>query len=516
MEIRYKEDGKFDFIYTPKKQEHIEDRYYQPFKNYFDSNPITGTVDPESPYRHVGDISYRKREGGAYIYSNNPEMLADEDIGVALIRNTDMTGDFVFTYEHSNHTAGDVYLGYQLLNTSDADAVVTVFNLGFQTEGEWLGQRSWSDFYNYKLTLPDDYFLPDGSVNPVFVGCDYIDYTPRVFSPVTITIPAGKYVYILGGTTQDAYNHVNIGNTADIPIKKGRCSNGAVKFKVEGGSVQGTFYCYTDAAQVQANPPEQGYIVYRNGKTYGYQYKGTDYFSGLIESNISFIVHDKTANGRMPVKYVKEYDPDCALKNAPYQEYSPIKKEITENYWVTSLNPNNDPMAIGSDMVNFNTIDAEGKPITIDNNHADGLGNPANTGNWMVQYTDNITFINVGTVARKFRIYKHGSTTGSALLTIVRNENGEILTARMKANPYSFGSMDEAFAGVDKSLLVLKNKRYYFKVADGRPYIDTIDERAFIYEITVEPMSAERVSVDYLILGNSNGGIKHWVEVDNA
>ncbi len=99
---------------------------------------------------------------------------------------------------------------------------------------------------------------------------------------------------------------------------------------------------------------------------------------------------------------------------------------------------------------------------------------------------------------------------------MVRNDKGEILDARMKANPYHFQSLESVFAGVDKSLLVEKDGLYWFKVADGRPYCDVIDERALVYELNVGPMSMERVSVDYLILGNSNGGIAHWVEVDDT
>ncbi|HAN20526.1 MAG TPA: hypothetical protein DCP51_02440 [Clostridiales bacterium] len=143
------------------------------------------------------------------------------------------------------------------------------------------------------------------------------------------------------------------------------------------------------------------------------------------------------------------------------------------------------------------------------------MGNVANTGNWMVQYTDNFSLVNLGETARTFRIYKKGAISG-ALFTMVRNEKGEILDARMKANPYYFDSLENVFNGVNKNLLVKKGSYYWFKVADGRPYCDVVDERALVYEITVAPMSLERVSVDYLILGNSNGGISHWVEVDKA
>lgn len=515
MEIKNMENGKIEYMITPKEQVYSEDKYNQPFKNIFSTEQITGTADPERGLHNVAKIEYQKRPGGSFIYCNNPEELAQEDVGQALLRNNDMQGEFIFTFEHSNRSDDSFYLGYQILNTGDTDAVVTVYNIGYQVQGEWLGQQSWSDYFNYKFTLPNDYFLDNGKVNPIYFGCDYIDYNPRVFEPVTITVPAGEYIYILGGTAADAYNNTNIGNTADKPVLKGKCSNGVVKFAIESGKVQGTFYCYTDAIQVQSNPKEQGYIVNRNEKNYASQYKGTDKHQGLIESSITFIANDMTANGKLPVKYVKEYDPNYASKNEPYQEYSPIKKDVSGMFWFTSLNPNSNNTAIGTDMMTFETIDKEGNPIIIDNYHADGIGKPANTGNWMVQYTDNFTLVNIGETARKYRIYKQGAMSG-ALFTMVRNDKGEILDARMKANPYHFNSLDEVFYGVDKSLLIQKNGIYWFKVADGRPYVDVVEERSLVYEVIVEPMSVKRISVDYLILGNSNGGIKHWVELDKA
>jgi hypothetical protein len=69
----------------------------------------------------------------------------------------------------------------------------------------------------------------------------------------------------------------------------------------------------------------------------------------------------------------------------------------------------------------------------------------------------------------------------------------------------------EIFGGVDRSLLVEKNGRLWFRLADGRPYCDAIDERSEVVKITVPPMSVKRISIDSVILGNSCGGIKHWV-----
>ena len=157
-------------------------------------------TDPLEPCK----VEYKKREGGTYIYSNNPEMLSSEDVGAAILRTENMSGLYLFTHEHSNHTGSSIYLGYQLLNTGTEDALVTVYNIGFQIQGEWLGQQSWTDFYNMKYALPDDYFDENGKESWIYKGQDFLDYTPRVFKPTTYRIPAGEYIYVMGGTSEDA------------------------------------------------------------------------------------------------------------------------------------------------------------------------------------------------------------------------------------------------------------------------------------------------------------------------
>ncbi|MBQ3230311.1 MAG: hypothetical protein IJB49_04765, partial [Clostridia bacterium] len=148
----------------------------QPFDNRFYTGKKTIEINNTAVSRRA-TVEYTKREGGTYIYSNNPEMLAPEDIGKAILRTKDLSGDCIFTYEHSNHTGVPVYFGYQLKNDGDTDVTVTVTNLGFQVNGEWLGQRSWSDYFNYRFELPEDYFNANGTVNPIYIGCDYVDYT---------------------------------------------------------------------------------------------------------------------------------------------------------------------------------------------------------------------------------------------------------------------------------------------------------------------------------------------------
>jgi hypothetical protein len=502
-----------DYIITPKPQDFSQEDKTQPFRNIFGTEKITGAL---SGGESAAEVAYSKRGGGSWIYCNNPEMLDKEDIGQALLRNHKMSGDFVFTLEHSNFSGGPFYLGYQLFNTSGKDAAVTVYNIGYQTEGEWLGQKEWSDYFNSYFRLPEDYFIGGGrtmqDVNPIYFGLDYVLYKPRVFEPLTVTVPPGKYIYVLGGTAADAHNQTNFDSTADRPVGAGKCVNGVVKFRIEGGEMQGTLYCYTGAEQVKANPREQGYIISRNGKNYASQYKGTDPSIGLIESDICWVVGDKTNDGRLKVKYTKEEDTDCRSKAMPYQEYSMKTKEVTGDYWLTALNPNTASAAIGTDMMIFNCVDTDGNPVVVDTRRADGIGRPANLGNWMVQYTDNFTFANAGSKPRKFRIFKRGSIMSGAIAYIVRNDNGQIIDSQLKVNPYAFSRMEDVLDGMDKSLIIEKNGHFWLSV-DGRPYCDIVDGRCLVYELTVPAMTVERVSVDYVILANSNGSIYHWVEL---
>ena len=58
----------------------------------------------------IPEIKYTKRGGGSYIYSNNPEMLAADDVGRAILRTDGMSGRYMFTFEHSNYTGVPLYL----------------------------------------------------------------------------------------------------------------------------------------------------------------------------------------------------------------------------------------------------------------------------------------------------------------------------------------------------------------------------------------------------------------------
>ena len=257
MKIQRK-DGKL--LVTVCTQPNVDDQRdpCQPFRNRFAGGTYTATLSETEDLTPRAAIRYTKRGGGVYVYSNNPEMLAPADVGQAILKNEGLTGEVFFTYEHSNHTGAPFFLGYQLRNEEEHPVEVTVLNIGNQVRGEWLGQREWSDFYSLKFDLPADYFLEDGkTVNPIYVGCDYIDYTPQTYTPERFTIPAGGYLWVLGGTSGDlAYGSLS-GKTADQAVLNGKCANGAVRFIVDGGKVTGTFWCYTEPAQCDPAKPSR-------------------------------------------------------------------------------------------------------------------------------------------------------------------------------------------------------------------------------------------------------------------
>lgn len=425
-------------------------------------------------------IEYTKREGGTYVYLNNPEKLQAADVGQAILRDESLHGDVQVTWEHSNYTGQYIYLGYQLKNEGNEDVFVTVTNSGYQTTGEWLGQQSWSDYYNYKFDLPADYFEKNGMVAEKYIGQDFIDYTPRVFQPTTYRIPAGEYIYVLGGTSADAYNNTNVAGTADKMVAPGKCTNAVAKMFITGGTVTGTFYCYTKAEQVEAEPEEQGYIVMRDGTQFGWQYKGVDYHQALIESNPVFVVNDKVAAGTsLPVTYENNYDKGARFraKNA-YDAYENDTHTQQGRGWCTNINPQNGRKGVGTDMSTFECVTTDGETVVIDNDHADGTVAPSNLGNWMIDYHDNMTLVNQGDSPRTFTINKHAS---GALMAYVADPEGNVLATKCTIVPMDGNSTNMQWE---------------------------------IYSVEVAPHTAVQLTVSFMLMGNSSGNVNHWITVE--
>lgn len=430
-------------------------------------------TDPLTP----AEVNYVKREGGTYIYSNNPEQFSADHVGQAFMRNEGLTGEVYVTFEHANYANESVYLGYQLKNDTDHDVYVTVTNVGYQWTGTWFGQLAWYDFYNTHFELPAGYYDDNGNVTKKyqsFPDYAYQDYEPRVFQPTTYRLPAGEYFWAIGGTSEDAYNHINVDNSANQLVNRVRCANGNVKFTVTGGEVTGTMYCYSDASQVAAEPKAMGYVA----AGYALQYSGIAHHHGVIDNHMTWTFSDETEDGLLPVSYTNYYDDSQPSQRQPYAAYNNVENRVERaTSWMTHLNPQNDRKAVGTDLVEFIWHDENGKEVIIDNNHADGAGLPANTANWMIEYQDHFTLVNQGDTDRtvKFSFKDHGT-----LAMLVRDsQTGEVLKAR-----YTMGLCE--------------------------------DTTSYVYTATVPAHSVKQITFDYLLVACSYGSVKHWANLGTA
>ena len=252
------------------------------------------------------EIEYVKREGGLYINCNNPEKLMDSSLNKALTRNDVSNQEVFFTFEHNNAITGSFYYGYQVINKGTEDIYITVKNIGFQLDGAgtWLGEREWTDFYNTEFRIKnfENYSSSQlANFEAYFSFCN--SYKTPNYQPITYRIPAGKHIYVMGGTTSDAYNKINVFETANKRVSGG-CSNGAVLFEVIGDNVEAAFYAYKNPNKVQIdNTTHQGYIAEENGHEYGRQLIGYDNCHGVVDANLTWEFSDLTESQELPVTY---------------------------------------------------------------------------------------------------------------------------------------------------------------------------------------------------------------------
>lgn len=423
-------------------------------------------TDPLVP----AEVNYVPREGGTYIYSNNPEQFRPEHVNQAFMRNERLTGEVYVTFEHANYSGSPVYLGYQLKNDSDHDVYVTVTNVGYQSTGTWFGQLAWYDFYNTKFELPNGFYNENGTISlkySSFPDYAYQDYEPRVYQPMTYRLPAGEYFWVIGGTTEDAYLNINVDESANELLNNIRCANGNVKFTVTGGEVTGTMYCYDDPAAIADHPQALGYVA----AGYALQYSGIADHHGVIDNYMTWTFSDETKDGSLPVTYTNYYDDNLPSQTAPYAAYNSTPHTVETTSWMTHLNPQNDHKAVGMDLVEFIWHDENGNEVIIDNDHADGAGLPANTANWMIEYQDHFTLVNQGDTDRKVKLsFKDHGT----LAMLVRDsQTGEVLKAR-----YTMGLCEE--------------------------------NTSYAYTVTVPAHSVKQITMDYLLVACSYGSVKHF------
>lgn len=467
-------EAESDFKITTTAENHLVTLPYDA-ADPVDTTDIDVNGSEEDPLVPA-EVNYIKREGGTYIYSNNPEQFGTQHVGEAFMRNVGLTGEVYVTFEHANYSGANAYLGYQLKNETDHDVYVTITNVGYQWIGTWFGQLAWYDFYNTSFELPDDYFTSSGAISAKYSGLDYAyqDYTPRVYQPTTYRLPAGEYFWVIGGTSADAYRNINVDNSANHFVNPIRCANGNVKFTVTGGEVTGTMYCYTDASQVAAEPIALGYVA----AGYAQQYSGIADHHGVIDNYMTWTFNDDNKAGMLPVTYTNYYDNNLPAQTTAYAAYNSTPHTVAKaTSWMTHLNPQNDHRAVGMDLVEFSWHDYSFKKIVIDNDHADGAGLPANTANWMIEYQDHFTFVNQGDTDRTITL--HLRDHGSLALLVRDSKTGEVL--------------ETAFtAGLGESGSVFSN---------------------YTYELVVPAHSVKQITLDYLLVACSYGSVNHAVAI---
>jgi hypothetical protein len=237
----------------------------------------------------------------------------------------------------------------------------------------------------------------------------------------------------------------------------------------------------------------------------GLAYKGIDYAcSGLIEADIRWTVNDNTPPGRLPITYDTWYDRRAGRTREPYELYDSEVLTVKDTTWRTSLNPQFARGFVGTDMYDLNCWDEDGNPVVIDCHRADGKGGTANLGNWMIVYHNNYTFANTGNTPRDFTVYLHAGGHYIA----VRDRDGNVLDAQLKCHP-----IIDTNEAKENDARYVKRGSQYWPIVEGRPYWDVFKERAEMAAVTVQPNSVEQVTLEYVILANSNGGIVHWVTV---
>ena len=460
------------------------------------------SYDPLKP----AEIHYKKREGNyIYINSNNPELLQDCDINKALIRLDISDKEVFFTFEHNTDqmSLNTIYSGFQVRNTGNKDLEIIIKNIGFQYDGkgDFYGEKEWIDFYNLKFRLKYKDKWNERQKTQFEKIFNFNDnYEPSSFHPVTYRIPPGKYFYVIGGTTEDTYNHYNIFQTANINIKK-TVVNGVVLFEVKG-QAEGAYFIYDDPIIPKIDTSSyQGYVVERDNKNFGAQYIGYDNCNGVVDNSMTWEFNDLTKSQYLPVKYTVKYYKNANLKGTPYSKIPVSKYNIFSTNWTTHLNPHKflseystnettEIRAVGEDMTRFITKNEKGERIVIDNEHYDGRGILTNNGNWMIDYIDNFNFVNRGDKDRKISVLMSHGRQGS-IACFVRNANLEVIEDTVQ---------------------------YTLHTPESDPNLPSNDaiRDMFNYTFIVPSHSVIQIYVEYNNLANSYGNITHKIFLSDS
>lgn len=444
----------------------------------YDTNSVD--YDPLSKSK----IELIQRKGGTYLYSNVPERMPYEVVNTILMQQKDLTGECFLTFEHQNGTilANDIYLGYRITNLEDHDIYVTIMNVGHQVDGSWVGEKSWMDYYGVTFNVEKDKFK-EGTFsydNNEWTAQSWYraylnykeDYQPNPIKPITYKLPPNEHIYVIGGTSQDAYKNINVNNTADKILTLGNCANGNVRFNITNGKAIGELCVYNDIKEINKKD-----VTIQNLRRYGEKddYGGRIGYSpihGVIDNNPVWEFNDLTGKRSLPVEYQVYYADELKSSYEPFEEISNCYYHEVENYrWLTNLSAQLNHKYCGTDMVDIHTI-CDGKNVTLSNYIANPAGKIWDYGNWMIEYQENCTFVNKGDKDRTLQFYL---SNNSSLFYIVKDLQNQILKSGATA-----------------------------KVCTGE---------VPIIEFSVPAHSIQTLSFQYVLPANTCGSVEHKVKI---
>lgn len=432
--------------------------------------PLTNNTNKD-PLK-AANIEMNKRDGGTYIYCNVPESIKQNALNSITMQNKNLTGDCFMTFENSNHTDRDIYLGYRLVNNNNYDVYVSVSNVGYQVKGSWLGEKSWIDYYGIKYEMDKSGF--DEEATKWFNNYLNFDnyHEPQAIKRTIYRIPPHQYIYIIGGTSIDSYNNINVNNTANNLLLKRHCANGNVHFNILNGHLTGEFCIYDDYHQINKKD-----VVIQNLRKYSDEDDlggrlGISKHKGVIDCNPIWVFNDLTLSQKLPVKYYPLYADKLKDKYEPFEKITDsYRHEVISDHWLTHLSAQLNHNYVGDDILETHTIFND-KEVVLSPNYANPTGAIWDFGNWMIEYQENLVFINQGDNERTIRLTL---INGGSILYIIKDENETILKA-------------------------------------GATFIHCTGVKP-IYEVKITPHSKKIISMQFVLVANNNGSVEHYVEL---
>ena len=430
-------------------------------------------------------VNMVQRKGGTYLYSNIPERMPKEVLNTVIMRNPNLTGECFMTFEHQNQTGVEgIYMGYRIKNVEDHDIYVTVMNVGYQTTDSWLGDRSWKDYYGVRFDVDESKFRTDTFMydnkeytaqewQKAYLNFDY-DYVPNPIEPITYKLPAGKHMYVIGGTTKDAYNQINVNNTANIGINLGHCVNGNVRFNITNGKAVGDLCVYKDLGLINNSQVRVQNLRKYDNDDFGGRC-GSSPIHGVIDNNVVWEFNDESYVGELPVTYQNYYADKLKDSYEPFEQVTGCTYHTIEGTrWYTHLSAQLNHKHCGTDMVDMHTFLGD-QPVTLSNYIANPTGQIWDFGNWMIEYQENCLFVNHGNENKKIRYYLRNS---SSIFYMIKDKDNNIIKSGAT--------------------------------------VDLCSKGQEVFEMIIPPHTKKEITVQFVLPANTAGNVEHYVKLQMA